>query len=226
MFRKRRKTTWAPEEASSLVPPIDIPSPSHGSPPPSDGSFPILSLSPLADTLSPSTDPQVLASAVSLSPSTDLQAFASAVPLSPSADPQALASAVPLSPFTDPQALASAVPLSPSADPQALASFSSFPGTSGSVPSSEVDIETCDDIGLLLHSKQQRSIRNLSPHLKYTLLINHFRPNSGFKFPSRYLSGCNRACQHSYLVENPWFVYSKVEDGIFCLPCVLFATYK
>ena len=176
MFRKRGKTTRAPEEASSLVPPIDIPSPSHGSPPPSDGSFPILSLSPLADTLSPSTDPQ---------------------------------------------ALASAVPLSPSADPQALASFSSFPGTSGSVPSSEVDIETC---GLLLHSKQQSSIRNLSPHLKYTLLINHFRPNSGFKFPSRYLSGCNRACQHSYLVENPWFVYSKVEDGIFCLPCVLFAT--
>ncbi len=27
----------------------------------------------------------------------------------------------------------------------------------------------------------------------------------------------------SYLEKNPWFVYSKAEDGIFCLPCVLFA---
>ncbi len=27
-----------------------------------------------------------------------------------------------------------------------------------------------------------------------------------------------------YLEENPGFVYSKAEDGIFCLPCVLFAT--
>ncbi len=27
-----------------------------------------------------------------------------------------------------------------------------------------------------------------------------------------------------YLEENPEFVYSEAEDGIFCLPCVVFAT--
>ena len=54
--------------------------------------------------------------------------------------------------------------------------------------------------------------------------MNNFKPSSAFKFPSRYSDGCNRSCQHKYLEENPWFVYSKVEDAIFCLPCVLFAT--
>ena len=78
---------------------------------------------------------------------------------------------------------------------------------------------TCNDIGLVLRSIPQIAIRNLPPKL----ILNHFRPESNFKFPSRFLAGCNRACQHSYLVDNTWFVYSKAEDGIFCLPCVLFA---
>ena len=37
------------------------------------------------------------------------------------------------------------------------------------------------------------------------------------------MDGCQRSCQYSYLIENPMFVYSKEEDGLFCLPCVLFA---
>ena len=44
------------------------------------------------------------------------------------------------------------------------------------------------------------------------------------KLSSRYLGGCNTSCQHKYLKENLWLVYSKVEDAIFYLPCVLFAT--
>ena len=37
------------------------------------------------------------------------------------------------------------------------------------------------------------------------------------------MDGCRRSCHHSYLQKNPWFVYSKEEDGLFCLPCVLIA---
>ncbi len=85
-------------------------------------------------------------------------------------------------------------------------------------------INDCDDIGLLLHSFPQNRIRNLPATCKYLLYSNHFKPSSSFKLPGRYSDGCNRACQHKYLEENPWFVYSKSEDGIFCLPCVLFAT--
>ena len=54
--------------------------------------------------------------------------------------------------------------------------------------------------------------------------MNHFKLSSAFKYPSRYFDGCNRSCQQKYLEENPWFVYRKIEDAIFCLPCVLFAT--
>ena len=91
---------------------------------------------------------------------------------------------------------------------------------------SEVDVGGYDDIGLLLRSMPQSRICHLSPGKKYSLLINHFKPGSNYKFPSRPLDGCNRACQHKYLVDNPHFVYSKAEDGIFCLPCVLFADSK
>ena len=70
----------------------------------------------------------------------------------------------------------------------------------------------------------QSSIRQLTPKLKYTIFNNHFKPTSNYKFPSHYVDGCNRSCQYQYFVDNPWFVYSKMENGIFCLPCVLFAS--
>ena len=57
----------------------------------------------------------------------------------------------------------------------------------------------------------------------YHLLMNHFKPGPTYKFPSRPLDGCNRACQHKYLVDNPHFVYSKAEDA--CL-VVVFAHSK
>ena len=85
-------------------------------------------------------------------------------------------------------------------------------------------INNCDDIGFLLRSIPQNRIRSLPSTYKYLLFSSHFKPSSTSKFPSRYSDGCNRACQHKYLEENPSFVYSKAEDGIFCLPCVLFAT--
>ncbi len=87
-----------------------------------------------------------------------------------------------------------------------------------------IDVTKIDDIGFLLRSMPQHSIRTLPSKLKYSLSINHFRPKGSFKFPRKYVDGCNRSCRHPYFVNNPWFVYSKVEDGIFCLPCVLFAS--
>ena len=100
--------------------------------------------------------------------------------------------------------------------------------SSPSYPMSPPTDESCnemlfDDIGLLLKSTPQSSSRCLSSTRKYSILSNHFRPTINFKFPSRFLDGCQRSCQFSYLDKNPWFVYSKEEDGIFCLPCVLFA---
>ena len=91
----------------------------------------------------------------------------------------------------------------------------------GACNNSAVDV--CDDIGLLLRSMPQALICSLPAEKRYTLLNNHFKPDSKFKFPNRYLDGCNRACQHKYLIDNPSFVYSMAEDAIFCLPCVLFA---
>ena len=84
-------------------------------------------------------------------------------------------------------------------------------------------VDVCDDIGLLLRSMPQALICSLPAEKIYTLLNNHLKPDSKFKFPNRYLDGCNRACQHKYLIDNPSFVYSMAEDAIFCLPCVLFA---
>ena len=87
-----------------------------------------------------------------------------------------------------------------------------------------IDVTAIDDIGVLLQSMPQSSIRQLTPKLKYTIFNNHFKPTSNYKFPSHYVDGCNRSCQYQYFVDNPWFVYSKMENGIFCLPCVLFAS--
>ena len=90
--------------------------------------------------------------------------------------------------------------------------------------SSGVNVAGIDDIGLLLRFMPQSRITSLSSDCKHALEINHFRLDGSYKFPSRFLDGCNRSCQLKYFMENPWFVYSKVEDGIFCLPCVFFST--
>ena len=93
-------------------------------------------------------------------------------------------------------------------------------------PVESCQIDKCDDIGLLLQSMDQSDVCSLPPNKKFFLVINHFKPDRTFKFPKRYIDGCNRSCQLQYLLDNPWFVYSKAEDGLFCLPCVLFANVR
>ena len=53
----------------------------------------------------------------------------------------------------------------------------------GACDNSAVDV--CDDIGLLLRSMLIYCLKNIY------LLNNHFKPDSNFKFPNRYLDGCN-----------------------------------
>ena len=78
------------------------------------------------------------------------------------------------------------------ADSASAVSYSST--ASGPSSSTSIDLDKCDDIGLLLCSMHQNRIRNLPPESKYALMVNNFRPGSTFKFPSRYLDGCNRSC--------------------------------
>ena len=62
---------------------------------------------------------------------------------------------------------------------------------------------------------------HLSSESKYNLVSNHFKPSADFAFPK---STNGRAFEHQWLVQFPCLVYSKQENGGFCLPCVLFAS--
>ena len=61
----------------------------------------------------------------------------------------------------------------------------------------------------------------LSAESKYNLVSNHFKPSIDFAFPK---SSNGRTFQYRWLMQFPWLVYSKQENGGFCLPCVLFAS--
>ena len=121
----------------------------------------------------------------------------------------------------------SSPPSQPPSSPVSPAPPSLTSGTSARESCStsySLSVSECSDVGLLLKTMPQSAIQNLPTSAKYSLLQNHFRPSEKFKFPSRQLDdGCRKACKFSYLTGNPWFVYSKSEDGLFCLPCILFA---
>ena len=73
-----------------------------------------------------------------------------------------------------------------------------------------------DDVGLF-----QRSDLCDSETIK--LIKKHFRPDKKFNFPVRQLKCKNLKFKSSWLHDFPWLVYSKVKNGGYCLPCVLFA---
>ena len=53
----------------------------------------------------------------------------------------------------------------------------------------------------------------------YDFYCNHFTPNIDYKFPRE--GGCS--VLYRYLRKYNWLVYSRQENGGYCLPCVLFA---
>lgn len=56
------------------------------------------------------------------------------------------------------------------------------------------------------------------------LLTNRYIPPINYKFPGRPdpVNGHLRYFQHQWLSKHQWLVYSAVENGGFCLPCMLF----
>ena len=62
---------------------------------------------------------------------------------------------------------------------------------------------------------------SISANTRYSLLTNHFQPSADYNFPK---GASGRSFQYQWLQSFPWLVYSKQEDGGFCLPCVLFAS--
>ena len=75
------------------------------------------------------------------------------------------------------------------------------------------------DIGKIMQAIKIEKT-SLSDHEKYLISKNHFVPASNFEFPKSYLHGCNRQCKNEFLSDS--FVYSKVDDAVYCLYCSLF----
>ena len=77
-----------------------------------------------------------------------------------------------------------------------------------------VPLTLCDDVASYIGA-------SIPADSKYQLLTNHFKPGVDYKFPK---SVSGRAFQYRWLQLYPWLVYSKQENGGYCLPCVLFAS--
>ena len=56
---------------------------------------------------------------------------------------------------------------------------------------------------------------------KYEMIQNVFIPDKSFVFPTT-----QRLFLHRWFKLFPWLCYSLVEDGAYCLPCLLFAGKK
>ena len=56
------------------------------------------------------------------------------------------------------------------------------------------------------------------------LVKEHFVPGDSYAFPKVFMNGYKRSFRCARLKTYPWLVYSKSQDGGYCLPCVLFAT--
>ena len=58
--------------------------------------------------------------------------------------------------------------------------------------------------------------------VKYNLVTNHFKFNSNYIFPVKFLHGSDRSLHFHWLIKYPFLVYSKITDSVCCLPCILF----
>ena len=59
---------------------------------------------------------------------------------------------------------------------------------------------------------------------RYEVIKNVYVPSPEFKFPAHDDFGKQQRFSHAWLQDHsPWLAYSKVLNGGFCLPCVLFA---
>jgi hypothetical protein len=74
------------------------------------------------------------------------------------------------------------------------------------------------DIGLVLQCGQ---IQHLPQGVKLDI-VNH-TPSASFKYPTKFLNGCNRHFKVEWATLHPWVHYSVSDDGVYCKACALFA---
>ena len=53
-------------------------------------------------------------------------------------------------------------------------------------------------------------------------LLDH-TPDAKYKYPTKYMNGCNRRFKPEWVQIRSWLHYSASEDGVFCKACALFA---
>ena len=65
-------------------------------------------------------------------------------------------------------------------------------------------------------------MNNVTDEVKYNLLTKQFKPDSNYIFPVKFLHGSDTCLNFHWLIEYPFLVYSKINDSVCCLPCILF----
>ena len=58
--------------------------------------------------------------------------------------------------------------------------------------------------------------------VEYNLLTNYLKSNSNYIFPAKFLQGSDKSLNFHWLIEYPFLIYSKINDSVCCLPCLLF----
>ena len=83
-----------------------------------------------------------------------------------------------------------------------------------------------DEMKKLLGNKKDIStfcsLKNITNADKLTFIKNFFIPGKSFVFPKKSDEKDDRPFQHSWLEIFPWLCYSLIEDGAYCMHCVLF----
>ena len=84
-----------------------------------------------------------------------------------------------------------------------------------------------DDMKKLLANKKNIStfcsLKNVSNADELTFMKNIFIPGKSFVFPKKSDEKGDRPFQHSWLEIFPWLRYSLIEDGAYCMYCILFS---
>ena len=83
-----------------------------------------------------------------------------------------------------------------------------------------------DNMKKMLGNKQDISafcfLKNVSNADKLTFMENIFVPGKSFGFLKKSDEKDDRPFQHSWLELFSWLCYSYIEDGVYCMYCVLF----
>ena len=112
--------------------------------------------------------------------------------------------------------------------------------SSSSETSSESDLEENEDefnfppkfdIGTLCSyakdpTEVTRNIDKLSDSEKFEILTQKPRPSENFVFPKTENRKALRSFKRNWFFKFLWIGYSLLLDGVFCIPCMFFATFR